>query len=76
VAQAGWLRLGGSGWALVTVVKPDGFFEVERRMRSLPQTGDPLFAESELAPRRGEDRVYQLVTVVAILAVLATVWIF
>ncbi len=45
-------------------------------MQSLPQTGDPFFAESELTPRRAEDRVYQLVTVAAILAVLATVWIF
>ncbi len=45
-------------------------------MQPTPHTGAPSFAESARDPRYGEDRVYQLMTVAAILVVLATVWIF
>jgi hypothetical protein len=41
-------------------------------MRSVTQFGDEAMPEL----RRRADRAYQVVTVAAILAVLATVWVF
>ena len=45
-------------------------------MQHPPQTGASSIAEGVLDPRHREDRMYQLMTVAAILVVLAPVWIF
>lgn len=46
-------------------------------MQTTPQTGFPaLEAAAPCEPRRRDERTYQWMTVAAILAVLATVWVF